>query len=104
MRVNKQIRVSTAHLQGEGSYVELRPPKWGLLRALQQAQAAGGNGASVTFAEDLIAACVTGWNWTDDQGRALPLPSADPAVVQELHVDEVAFLVEQINQIAAPGN
>lgn len=104
MRINKAIRVSTAHLQGEGSYVELRPPKWGLLRELQQAQATGGDGASAAFAERLIAACVTDWNWTDDQGQALPLPRQAPEVIQELDVGEVAFLVEEINRISAPGN
>lgn len=98
MRQVKQERISTVEVQGEGSFVVVRPPKWGLLRkAQQQAKAEDKGEAGVTFAEDLLKSTVVEWNWTDDQGNQLPIPREVPEVIDDLDSDEVAFLVEKIS-------
>ena len=106
MRQVKTRRIATLSVQGEDSFVVVRPPKWGLLRkAQQQSKADDAAAAGVTFASDLIVASVVEWNWTDDEGLPLPLPKDNPAIIDELDADEVAFLVEQISgSFSAPGN
>lgn len=106
MRQVKTRRISTVSVQGEDSFVVVRPPKWGLLRKAQQQSKADDAAAGVTFASDLIVASVVEWNWTDDDGLPLPLPKDNPAIIDELDADEVAFLVEQISGSfgSAPGN
>ena len=106
MRQVKTHRISTVEVQGEDSFVVVRPPKWGLLRkAQQQSKADDAAAAGVTFAADLICASVVEWNWTDDEGLPLPLPKNNPEIIDELDADEVAFLVEKISgSFSTPGN
>lgn len=93
----KTKRVETTDLQGEGSYVVLRSPKWGLLRKAQkQAASSGDAAAGMTFADELLVKSVLDWNWTDDDGQPLALPKDAPAVLDDLDSDEVAFLIEKI--------
>ncbi len=97
MRQPKTRRIPTDSVQGPDSYAVIRPPKWGLLRKAQkQAKASDQADAGIAFAEELLVKSVVDWNWTDDEGEPLPLPKDDPAVLDDLDADEVAFLVEKI--------
>jgi hypothetical protein len=52
--------------------------------------------ANDAFTRDLLAVNVAAWDWVDDDGQPLPLPSVDPGVVDRLSEDEVAFIVRAI--------
>lgn len=48
--------------------------------------------------EKMLGHAIVAWNWTDDDGEALPLPSEDPEVLGELYHEEVTWLTN-----ATPG-
>lgn len=93
MRQSETIRIDSAPVQGPGSYVEARLPKWGMFRNalnLQDAQA-------IPYMTELLATTIIEWNWTDDRGEPLPDPEDDPSVIDNLTVAEVRFLVDAIS-------
>lgn len=93
MRQSETIRIDSAPVQGPGSYVEARLPKWGMFRNalnLQDAQA-------IPYMTELLAGTVVAWNWTDDHDEPLPNPAEDPTVIDRLTVAEVRFLVDAIS-------
>lgn len=93
MRQIETIRIDSAPVQGPGSYVEARLPKWGMFRNalnLQDAQA-------IPYMTELLATTIVEWNWTDDHGEPLPDPEDDPSVIDNLTVAEVRFLVDAIS-------
>ncbi|MDZ4768354.1 MAG: hypothetical protein SGJ24_04435 [Chloroflexota bacterium] len=85
-------RIDTTDLQGEGSFVIVRPFTYGRIRDLQ---ATAGNLSADEVAaldERTIIDGVQEWNWADEAGKALPLPAADASVVRSLTVNEFNFL------------
>lgn len=93
---HRQItRVDAAPVQGQGAFVLLHPLTVGEARACRQ-------WASLPAAERaaaqarLLADHIAGWNWADAGGRPLPLPSADPAVLDRLSAAEIAFLARAL--------
>jgi len=70
-------RVKTDSLQGPGSYVDLRRPNWGEMKAvgaeLQEIISAGENVNEVltTKMEALLVDHFQGWNWCDGDGKPL---------------------------------
>lgn len=103
-------KLDSAVVQGAGSYVAIRPLLWQEMRTIQKkwspsksdqtedaATAAADEDANTT---QVLADVVMEWNWTDNEGKALPLPRTDKAILQRLTTDEVRFLIEAI--IGAP--
>lgn len=109
------IRIDAAEVQGEGAYVVVR--KLGYAQRQQatrmMAEAFGGKlpqkieGADIAvtseflvgndaYTRDLLTSNVIEWNWVNDAGKALPLPSADASVIERLTDDEVNFLAKAI--------
>lgn len=43
--------------------------------------------------EQQIIEAIVEWNWTDAAGERLPLPKDDPEVLEDLHDNELAFLM-----------
>jgi len=93
----QSVRADTADAQGEGSYV--------VIRRLKGVEAYEYSDASATLKDKPSAAAywqmvqclgrlVVGWNWVDDEGKPLPLPKDDPAVLEMLSVDEINAIAE----------
>ena len=109
------IRVDASDVQGDGAYVVVRKLGYAQrqMATRMMADAFGGKlpqnlqGADITltseflagndaYTRDLLTANVIEWNWVDDAGKALPVPSADPSVIERLTDDEVNFLARAI--------
>lgn len=99
-------RVASEAVQGEDSYIIVRKMTVGehtrhlaLVADAQQAQA-DGDSQRITAIESemtgLLASCVRGWNWVDDDDEPLPSPAEDEDVLQALTLDEVEFIVNAI--------
>ena len=107
------MRVDSAEVQGEGSFVVVRKLGYAQRQTANRmmAEACGGTlpqkiedadiaitseflAGNDAFTRELLMANVVAWNWVDDAGQPLPLPSADPAVIEDLTEEEVTFLVE----------
>ncbi len=103
---DKHIRIDSTQVQGPESYVVVKSPSWGLLRKAQRMQADGADPGmvGVEFAEAMIQESVLDWNWADDQDAPLPTPVNDPEVVGLLTVEEVTFLVAQINGLVSKSS
>lgn len=92
-------RVASESVQGEGSWVSVKALTLGESKQIA-AEATAGEGdtvAQLALATRLIQQRVLAWTWVDDEGNDLPLPSADPNVVDLLTTDEVLFLGRAIN-------
>jgi len=100
-----KIRVDSSEVQGEGSFVVLRKPKWKGMRreGMSAFQAAGGEDkageAGLAMMDALLPGMIMDWNWTDEDGNPLPLPSKDPTVLDDLEIDEALWLVGQIGPL-----
>lgn len=103
-RLTGRRRHDTSEVQGEGSYVYLRPLLAG--EALEFAE----NNRKMSEEErlewrrrleedprlvwEMLAPLVVGWNWVDDNGAPLRPPAEDPQVVDQLTMPEVSFLID----------
>lgn len=104
MRETSTMRVDTDDVQGEGSYVVLRKPTWRDMRlALGAFQAAGGDAneeyAGLMMVDALLPGMIVEWNWTDEAGQPLPLPSTDRAALDDLEPVEGLLLVAEAKKL-----
>src|SRR5512137_1897899 len=109
------IRVDASDVQGDGAYVVVRKLGYAQrqMATRMMADAFGGKlpqnlqGENITltseflagndaYTRDLLTANIIEWNWVDDAGNALPVPSAEPGVIERLTDDEVNFLARAI--------
>lgn len=86
-------RFETDEVQGEGSYVVLTSLKVKEVRWLRQ-QSKDKDFDAFEGGLKLLVQHILKWNWVDDHGEALPLPSVDPSVVDNLTNDEADYLSE----------
>lgn len=103
-RETSTVRVDSEDVQGEGSYVLLRRPNWKAMReALAVFQAAGGDAneeyAGLMMIDALLPGMIVEWNWTDEDGEALPLPSTDRTVLDDLEPIEGLLLVSRAKEL-----
>lgn len=110
-----RMRVASDAVQGPGSYVVLRKLGYAQRRRATALLTAANGGqlpkhadlsdveqpvqlmqANDAFTRELLADNVAEWNWVDDDGQLLPLPSVDIEVVDRLTEEEVAFVVRAI--------
>ncbi len=103
-------KIETPDLQGEGSYITIKPIAYKVAKeagrflalgdvSLRTDMTADEKVAHTTreqeLTEQLIFGSIIDWNWSDEAGTPLPLPkSADD--LDLLTSDEVAFLVSAI--------
>ena len=109
------IRVDASDVQGDGAYVVVRKLGYAQRQTATRmmADAFGGKlpqnlqGADITltseflagndaYTRDLLTENVLEWDWVDDAGKKMPIPSADPDVIKKLTDDEVNFLARAI--------
>jgi hypothetical protein len=84
-------RFPSDELQGEGSYVEVSRLTVGEAREADRMRK-DPDADSFEAVSDFYQKHVHGWNWVDDDGKPLPLPRDDPAVVDALTDLEFAFI------------
>jgi hypothetical protein len=104
MRTVNTVRLDSSEVQGEGSFVVLRKPNWKAMRsALGAFQAAGGEAeqatAGLAMMDAMLPGMIVDWNWTDEAGDLLPLPSADPEAIGDLEPAEAIWLVQQASEL-----
>lgn len=92
MRKQQLIKIESDEVQGPGSFVMIKPPKWGAIRTAMQLS----NEDIAGYSDGFIAGTVESWNWTDDEGAPLLSPSQRPDVVEDLTFDEVRWLLKAI--------
>lgn len=94
-----QRKVPSESIQGEGSFVIVTPLTYGEQReiALSPLDSESDSEARAQRDEAHVRAHVVGWNWVDDAGAPLPLPTQDDGVLERLTVEEWNFVVGAIN-------
>ncbi len=84
-------------VQGEGSYVKMRAILYGEAKRLRRDIEGMDDDAKMAANEALLISHVVAWDWVDDEGQPLPIPKDDPAVLDRLTAQELAFLGEAIS-------
>lgn len=89
-------RVGSEAVQGEDSFVVFREMEFGtVLEAMKKGAGSTNPAEEKEFTERLFKEAVIDWNWVDDNGAPLPLPSKG-LEIERLLTTEVIWLVEQI--------
>ena len=94
-------RVDSASVQGEGSYVLLKKMTHGEVKTFNRAMS---EAAATEDEEPLriaIRTQVIGWNWSDAEGVAFPLPKDDPLLLDRLTEVELLFLTQSIMGVSS---
>lgn len=96
-------KVQSGTVQGSGSYVVVRKITWEQQKELDEKRLSMQQDASQmtreqreTFyadMEELLSTQIVEWNWADENGKALPLPSEDASVWDDMTDDEMEFLM-----------
>lgn len=92
-------RIPTPEVQGPDSYIVLRTLRRGDATLEDLLEGAGGSASlsdSMSFNDKVVTACLVEWNWVDDDGEPLPLPSDDPEVLNRLYAPEYQLLVQRV--------
>lgn len=79
-------------VQGEGSWVKVRNPRWDDVSDMVTGE--NGKGSEAELGLRVIEGLVEDWNWVDDEGEPLPAPS--PEIVRSLPLQELMFLVSSM--------
>jgi len=87
------IKVPTPEIQGEGSYVEIQQMTVAEAQAYQERINSGIDDA--TLVTEVLIKYVVGWDWVDENGDPLPLPS-EKGDVMHLLSHELLFLSNQV--------
>lgn len=96
----KLFRYESDEVQGEGSFVTMRKPSWGMMRrATAEMDGKTEAEAGLAMMSELLPGLITAWNWTDVDGELLPLPKDHPEVIDDLEVEEAMFLVEKASAL-----
>jgi len=89
------IKVMTP-IQGDDAYIVVKSPKWGQLVDLDS----GAQKKDWNILGRVLASLVVEWNWVDEDGSPLPLPSNGG--LGALSVDEVTALSAAIGEAVKP--
>lgn len=90
------MRLDSAHVQGEDSWVEVRRPTVGeRLESLSKEQGLDGRFLFDSNSQE-VCTFVIAWNWVDDEGQPLPTPKDQPDIYKALTTDEISFLLEAV--------
>jgi hypothetical protein len=83
-------------VQGEGSYVKVRAVTRGESKELARVVGTLSTEESIAREDKFLAEHIYEWNWVDDDGAPLPLPSESQDVLDRLTIQESSFLAEAI--------
>jgi hypothetical protein len=98
------FKVGSEEIQGEDSYVVFHQMSFGMvLEAMKKGEGKTKPDEEKDFTERLLKDAVVEWNWVDDNGDLLPLPSKG-LVIESLLTNEIMWLVEQITGKAQAKN
>jgi hypothetical protein len=103
------FRVSSEEVQGEDSYVVFHHMSFGtVLEAMKKGGDEKADGKTSAdeekkFTEKLLQDAVVEWNWVDDNGEPLPLPSKG-LEIESLLTGELMWLVDQVTGRAQAKN
>lgn len=90
------FKVGSEEIQGEGSYVLFHQMSFGMvLEAMKKQGDKTKPAEEKEFTERLLKDAVVEWNWVDDDGALLPLPSKG-LEIESLLTNEIIWLVEQV--------
>lgn len=90
------FKVSSEEIQGVGSYVIFRHMTFGtVLQAMSKSGDKTNSKEEKAFTEKLLKEAVIEWDWVDDNGAPLVLPSAG-LEIESLLTNEIMWLVSQI--------
>jgi hypothetical protein len=92
-RQNKR-KVVTTELQGEDSFVVVTLPKVSEIEDVIKIM--GDDLESFKCGSQIIADHILEWNWVDDDGESLPLPSGDAEIVGLLTTEEYKALLNML--------
>lgn len=91
-------RISTDEIQGEGSWVELRPLRVKRIREIVKQREGLSSYDSFELGIGILKEILAGWNWADEEGNPLPQPAEDPSQLDEITSEESEFLIELFQQ------
>ena len=95
-KMTKLFTYKSDEIQGEGSFVTMRKPSWGVMRrATAEMEGKSESESGLAMMSELLPSLITAWNWTDVEGELLPLPKDHPEIIDDLEVEEAMFLVEK---------
>lgn len=89
-------RFDAKEVQGEDAFVVVSSVKVKEIRVLRQMGTDSEDFDAFEEGLKLIAKHVIDWNWVDDEGKKLPVPSKEHSVVDELTQEEVSFLTDKM--------
>jgi hypothetical protein len=94
-----QVKIKSDEVQGEGSFVIFRRLTFGQTREF--GPLLKDENKYVEGVNALLTACVAEWNWVDDAGKPLALPS-EGLDLNTLANDEILFLINKANTRREP--
>lgn len=99
------FKVSSEEIQGKDSYVVFKYMKFGtVMEAMKKADDPKSKpDEEKAFTVKLLSEAVVEWNWVDDGGKPLPLPS-EGLEIESLLTNEVMWLVDQATGRAKTKN
>jgi hypothetical protein len=96
----KYRKVDSEAVQGEGSYVVFASPTFEDISAFSELiysrDGAANDSEAVKLVTPMLKRFVTGWDWVDDEGKALPSPQEEPEVIDRLTMEEQSFLLNSL--------
>lgn len=96
---NNVVRRMSESVQGEGSWVDVRKLSWGVSRDLALFSMQQGSGKPtpelMEKTEATILAHLVAWNWVDENGTPMPLPTTVDDM-RTLTEEEMNFLTEAV--------
>ena len=97
-------KVGSESVQGEGSYVIFHQMSFGtIMEAMEKRSGTTKPAEEKAFAEKLLKEAVVEWNWVDDKGAPLLIPSKG-LKIEDLLTNEVMWLVDQVTGKAESKN
>lgn len=100
---NALRRIDASSVQGEGAYIVVRPLRVGEVRDIRQHGETMSDDERRALDNTLLQQNVVEWNWVDDDGNLLPLPSVEPSVIAEMTQEEFIFAVQAITTGTLPN-
>ena len=98
----REKRIECDKVQGEGSYVLVKSPEYGLIVEAMEMSADKDQDESLRqlaqqdLGERILADSIVEWNWVDDDDKPFPQYGEDGMNATKLTLDEVMFLLDHI--------
>lgn len=101
MARKKAKEYPSVEVQGEGTWVKMRRPKVGQLKAIMKLQSDTGNLEAFDAVTELLEGLIVDWNWTDEDDNPLSKPGDGVSLDELLTDDEIFFLSQLLGEEAS---